>query len=135
MDPLLLAFACLALAAFAVLCVVAAIAIRNLTRQLDTVVLTTQKAAADLQSLRADIAPVLSEATSLLAQLKATTANADAQLTSLGRSADSIAGIIGDVRALEARLLGRLGPSLEQAAGIVAGVTKGVTTFIQRLVQ
>jgi uncharacterized protein YoxC len=135
MDPFLLVFACLALAAFTVLCIVAAMAIKNLTRQLDIVVSTTQRAAADLQTLRADIAPVLTEATSLLTQLKATTANADAQLTSLGRSADAIAGIVGDVRALESRLLQRLGPPLEQAAGVVAGVTKGVATFIQRLVQ
>jgi uncharacterized protein YoxC len=134
MDPILLVFLCIALAAFTVLCIVAAVAVRNVSIQLDKVVRASERAAADVQALRSDLGPILSETASLLGQLKATTAHADAQLVSLGKSADAIAGIIGDVRALEAKLLGRLGPPLEQAAGLVAGVTKGLTTFIQRLV-
>jgi uncharacterized protein YoxC len=135
MDPVLLAFLCLALAAVAFAAVVAAWLMLDAKKQLHRSVDAVVRMSNDVNALRADVVPVLNDSRQLMQQLQATASSADQQLTSLSKGVEAVAGIATDVRTFEKKLLERVGPPLEDAADVVAGVSKGLTTFVRTLLK
>lgn len=133
MDPVLLAFLCLALAALAFAAVVAAWLMLNAKSELQRSVDAVVKMSDDVHALRANLLPVLQDSRTLMQQLQATATSADQQLASLSKGVEAVTGIATDVRKFEKRLLERVGPPLEDAAGVVAGVSKGLSTFVRTL--
>lgn len=133
MDPVVVAFLCLALAAIAFAAIVAAWLMRNVKSEIERSVNAVVRMADDVHALRADIAPVLSDSRVLMQQLQTTASNAEQQIAALSKGVEAVSGIATDVRSFEQKLLARVGPPLEDAAGIVAGVSKGLSTFVRTL--
>jgi ABC-type transporter Mla subunit MlaD len=77
--------------------------------------------------------PVLVRSEELLEQLHQTVQNADRQLDKLSRGADTFASIAQDVKDFEVGIMNRIRPSVEDVVSLVAGATKGATTFIRTL--
>jgi uncharacterized protein YoxC len=133
MDPVLLAFLCLALAGITFAAIMAVWLMRNVKSEIQRSVNAVVRMADDVHALRADIAPVLNDSRALMQQLQATASNAEQQITALSKGVEAVSGIATDVRSFEQKLLERVGPPLEDAAGIVAGVSKGLSTFVRTL--
>lgn len=133
-NTLIVVAGILALLSFTVLCIVAVVVLLHTRRQVDRMVLTAERSAADLHELRMRATPVLVRSEELLEQLHTTVQNADRQLDKLSRGADTFASIAQDVKDFEVGIMNRIRPSVEDVVSLVAGATKGATTFIRTLI-
>lgn len=122
-----------ALIAFTVLCGVAVSFLLHARRQVDRMTMSAERAATDLHELRTRLTPVLVRSEELLEQVHGTVLRADAQIAKLSKGADAIASIAQDVKDFEVGIMNRLRPSVEEVVGLIAGATKGATTFIKTL--
>jgi phage-related protein len=69
----------------------------------------------------------------LLQQLHSTVQRADQQIDKISRGADAFASIAQDVKDFEVGIMNRIRPSVEDVVSLIAGATKGATTFIKTL--
>lgn len=134
MDSTLVVIATIvALIAFTILCFVAVSVLLHARRQLDRMVMTAERSSNDLHELRTRLTPVLVRSEELLQQLHSTVQRADQQIDKISRGADAFASIAQDVKEFEVGIMNRIRPSVEDVVSLIAGATKGATTFIKTL--
>jgi len=133
MEPALLIILCITLLAITVAVFVAIWLMLNAKLQLERSVEAVTKMSNDVSQLRSELAPLLKQSQELIENLKATSTTANNQLSSMSKGIDALSGMATDVRQLEQRLLQRVGPPLEDAASILAGVSKGIGAFVRVL--
>lgn len=133
MDPILIIFLCVALAAVSIMCVAATVTLLNARKSLDRMVVTVEKSAQDMHEIKSRLTPVLLRSEELLEQLHQTVQKADRQIETISKGADAFASIAEDVRSFEAGIMNRIRPTIDDLTGMFAGAVKGVTTFVRTL--
>jgi uncharacterized protein YoxC len=133
MDPILIIFLCVALAAVAIMCIAATVTLLNARRSLDRMVVTVERTATDMHEIKTRLTPVLIRSEELLEQMHHTLQQADKQIEKISKGADAFASIAEDVRSFESGIMNRIRPSVDELTGMFAGAVKGVTTFIKTL--
>lgn len=133
MDPILIIFLCVALAAVSIMCVAATVTLLNARKSLDRMVVTVEKSAQDMHEIKSRLTPVLLRSEELLEQLHQTMQKADRQIETISKGADAFASIAEDVRSFEAGIMNRIRPTIDDLTGMFAGAVKGVTTFVRTL--
>lgn len=134
MDSTLLIFACIALAALAVLCVAATIVLLNSRKQFERVVVTMENIQGDVTQIKGQLEPVLERSATVLSDVQRIVENADARLDQLSQGIETFSTIAKDVRDLEHMVVGKLRGPLEDIVGMVAGAVRGVTAFTKKIV-
>ncbi len=133
MDPVLLVFLCAALVSLAVLCWILAVVAMRASRELQRIAGVTEGIHKNLDELKSAAIPVIERAGTVLEETSSVLQRVETDLDHLSRGASSFAQIAEDIRVLEQGLMARIRPSLEDAASLVSGVVKGVTTFARKL--
>lgn len=133
MDPILLVFACLALASFSLLCVIATIMVFRLRKNVDSITHSATSVASDVKALRVQTEPLLESATSALQKMGSSMEQLDVALNHLSDGSKVVSSMAHDVRDLERRILSQLEPPVQDVLAILASSTKGIIAFLRRL--
>ncbi|MBK6292583.1 MAG: hypothetical protein IPH85_07660 [Ignavibacteria bacterium] len=133
MDTTLLIFACSALGAAAVLCVVVAIVAFRAGKNLDRVTVVVEAMQKDVHDLKVSAMPIIEKAGVFLDQGHQTFQVLESDLAKLSKGAQNLSGIAEDLRILEQSVVARIRPGLEDAASLISGITRGITTFAKKL--
>ncbi len=133
MDTTLLIFACSALGAAAVLCVVVAMVAFRAVKNLDRVTVVVEAMQKDIHDLKINAMPVIEKAGVFLDQGQQTLEVLESDLAKLSKGAQNLSGIAEDLRILEQSVVARIRPGLEDAASLISGITRGITAFAKKL--
>lgn len=135
MDTTLLIFACSALGAAAVLCIVVAVVAFRAGKNLDRVTVVVEAMQKDVHHLTTNAMPILEKAGTFFTQGEQALEVLKSDLANLSKGTQNIAGIAEDLRLLEQNLVARIRPGLEDAASLVSGITRGIKTFAKKLTE
>lgn len=135
MDTTLLIFACSALGAAAVLCIVVAVVALRAGKNLDRVTVVVESMQKDVHDLRVSVTPIIEKAAVFFDQGQRTLEILETDLAKLSKGAQNLSGIAEDLRILEQSLVARIRPGLEDAASLFSGITRGISTFAKKLTE
>lgn len=131
METALIIVGIIALAAFSVLCVVAIRSLQRLHGMMDDVSSTLDETKRLAAELNKNLPQTFATVQSVSLQLNGTMQKVDTQLDSLGEGIAEFKAIGERVNTLEARLQGKIEKPLMQAASVVSGISKAITTFAE----
>lgn len=134
MDPVLLIFGCIALAAVTILCVAATVVLLRSRTHVERVVTSVESMQVDVAQLQHQLQPVLERTAIVLTDVQRIVENADKKLDQLSGGIDTFASIAKDVKDIESMVVSKMKGPLEDILGIVAGTVRGVTAFTKKIV-
>ena len=132
-NAVLVVSATIALLSATALCIVAAVGILRLLRNVDRMTISIEGIQQDVHEVKRSLQPVLEKSAAVLDQTQRTIARVDQDLQKLSAGADTFKAIADDVRSLEHLLVSTVKPSIEELASFVSGLVGGVTSFAKRL--
>lgn len=132
-NAVLVVSATIALLSATALCIVAAVGIQRLLRNLDRMTVSIEGMQQDVREVKRSLQPVLEKSAAVLDQTQRTIARVDQDLQKLSAGADTFKAIADDVRSLEHLLISTVKPSIEELASFISGLLGGVTSFAKRL--
>ncbi|MBU3678343.1 MAG: DUF948 domain-containing protein [Candidatus Kapabacteria bacterium] len=132
-NPVLVISATIALLSATALCIVGAVGILRLLRNVDRMTNSIEGMQQDVRDVKRSLQPVLEKSAELLDQTQRTIARVDQDLQKLSAGADTFKAIADDVRVLEHLLISTVRPSVEELASFISGLVGGVTSFAKRL--
>ena len=132
-NAVLVVSATIALLSATALCIVAAVGILRLLRNVDRMTISIEGMQQDVHEVKRSLQPVLEKSAAVLDQTQRTIARVDQDLQKLSSGADTFKAIADDVRSLEHLLVSTVKPSIEELASFVSGLVGGVTSFAKRL--
>lgn len=133
METALYILGMISLAAFVALCIYAIKMLQRLTTMMDDVTSTMQETQKLAGELNKNLPTMFGNINTISQQLSGTMTKVDSQLDTLQSGLNEFKAIGVRVNSLEEKLQNKLEKPIMQAASVVSGITKAITTFTNGL--
>ncbi|MBL7974676.1 MAG: DUF948 domain-containing protein [Candidatus Kapabacteria bacterium] len=133
METALYILGMISLVAFVALCIYAIKMLQRLTTMMDDVTSTMQETQKLAGELNKNLPTMFGNINTISQQLSGTMTKVDSQLDTLQSGLNEFKAIGVRVNSLEEKLQNKLEKPIMQAASVVSGITKAITTFTNGL--